>query len=122
MSQGFRDLEVWRESLGWVKRVYRLAATFPDQERFGLVGQIQRAAVSVPANVAEGAARDHTKEFLRYLSIARGSLAEVETMILLAIELEYVMEDQCKDLIAKTHEIGRMLTGLQRAMKQKLST
>lgn len=80
-------LEVWRDAMDLVEAIYRFSSQFPDSERFGLVSQIRRAAVSVPANVAEGAARRSTPEYLRFLSIARGSLSEVDTHVQIAERL-----------------------------------
>lgn len=103
----------------WVTRVYALSYTLPNSERFGLTSQLQRAAVSVPANIAEGAARDHTGDYLRHLSFAMGSLAEVETLIQLAVDLGHTSTARCEDLFRKSDEIGRMLRGLQKALKNR---
>lgn len=89
MVRSFRDLEVWRLGLDLVQSVYKCTATFPKSETFGLAAQMQGAAVSIPSNIAEGQARDSTKEFLRFLSYALGSLAELETQLELAARLEY---------------------------------
>jgi four helix bundle protein len=86
-------LEVWRDAMGLVEAVYRFSARFPDSERFGLVSQIRRAAVSIPANVAEGAARRSRQEYLRFLSIARGSLSEVDTHVQIAQRLQFAGAD-----------------------------
>ena len=80
MVQNYRDLKVWQESMDLTPEVYRLQRKLPKEETYGLGDQIRRAAVSIPANIAEGHARQHTKEFLQYLAIARGSLAELETL------------------------------------------
>ena len=80
-------LDVWQDAMSLVEAVYRLTAQFPDSERFGLVSQMRRAAVSIPSNIAEGAARRSTSEYLRFLSIARGSLAELDTQIQIASRL-----------------------------------
>lgn len=89
-----RDLDVWRDGIELVKRVYDLIRRFPEDERFGLIAQMRRAAVSVPSNIAEGAARGSRSEFARYVAIARGSLAELETQITIAVELSYLGEAQ----------------------------
>ena len=86
-------LEVWRDAMDLVEAVYRFSSRFPDSERFGLVSQIRRAAVSIPANVAEGAARRSKQEYLRFLSIARGSLSEVDTHVEIARRLKFAETD-----------------------------
>ncbi|MEM1098545.1 MAG: four helix bundle protein [Planctomycetota bacterium] len=121
MVTSYRDLEVWQLSMAWVVRIYRLADTLPDDERFGLQSQLRRAAVSVPANIAEGAGRDHTGDYLRHVSIAMGSLAEVETLIQIAIDLEYAPATRCDDLLETSQQIGRMLRGLQKSLKRRRS-
>ncbi len=88
--QSYRDLVVWQKSMDLVAEIYRLAKLFPREEQFGLISQIQRAAVSVPANIAEGHGRIHKADFLRHLSIARGSFSEVKTYVEIAVRLEYV--------------------------------
>ncbi len=90
-------LEVWRDAMDLVEAVYRFSSRFPDSERFGLVSQIRRAAVSIPANVAEGAARRSKQEYLRFLSIARGSLSEVDTHVQIAQRLQFAGPDETLD-------------------------
>ena len=88
--RSYRDLEVWQKGMDLAAECYRITEGFPGHERYGLASQLQRAAASVPANIAEGQARQHTKEFLQFLSVASGSLAEVETYLLLAVRLNYL--------------------------------
>lgn len=104
-----------------VKKIYLLTREFPKHETYGLSSQMQRAAVSIPANIAEGHARDSTKEFLRHLSIARGSLAEIETHLILAESLNYVDHERIARLLAKCAEEGKMLGSLQRRLKAKIA-
>ncbi len=99
--------------------VYRTTPTFPVSERYGLVSQLQRSAVSIPSNIAEGHERDSTREFLRFLSISQGSLAELETQLMLA-ELELTDSAGIESLLAIAAELGRMLNGLQSKLKQRL--
>jgi four helix bundle protein len=99
------------------KEIYRVTKRFPDDERFGLVSQLRRAAVSIPSNIAEGQARSSQREFLRFLSNARGSLAEVETQLLLSLELGYVPESEMRNLTRITAEVGRLLNGLYSAIQ-----
>ena len=115
----YRDLEVWQMGIELVKRVYRLIRELSSEERFALGDQMRRAAVSVPANIAEGWARDHTKEYMRFISIARGSLAELDTFFTLCIELEYVQAERMQQLIDFTDRLGRMLNTLQSSLRKK---
>lgn len=116
----YQDLEVWQKSMDLVVHCYELTQTFPKTEQYGLCSQMQRAAVSIPANIAEGRERNHTKEFIRFLSIAKGSLAEFETLTLLTQRLNYISEDNSKIILLKAAEVGRMITGLQRTLSKKL--
>ncbi len=118
--QSYRDLEVWQMGIELVKRVYRLCGELPNEERFALADQMRRAAVSVPANIAEGWARFHTKEYLRFVSISRGSLAELDTFFTLCIELEYFTAQRMEQLIEFADRLGRMLNTLQTSLRNKL--
>lgn len=118
----FKDLLVWQQSIDLTANIYALTSSFPKSELFGLSSQIQRAAVSVPSNIAEGHARDSTKEYLRFISIALGSLAEVETQLVIANKLQFLNNEMMGELLGKTGEIGRMLRGLQKSLKAKLAT
>ena len=115
----FRDLKVWQLGMELCERVYAMTRTFPDDGRFGLTSQLRRAIVSVPANIAEGHARKSTKEYLRCLSIAVGSLAEVETYVELSIQLEYVTRERTAPLLESIAEERRMLRGLQRSLESR---
>ena len=99
--------------------IYELTRLFPKHEQYGLTSQLCRAAVSVPSNIAEGHARDSTKEYLHHVSFAMGSLAEVETQILLAERLGYVNSEISNSTITKTAELGRRLRALQQSLKTK---
>lgn len=107
------DLVVWQKGMDLAVLVYRLVETFPNSERYTLTSQLTRAAVSVPANIAEGSARSTRKEYAQFISIARGSLAETETYILLAVRLGYATEDAVSPAMALVNEISRMLTALR---------
>ncbi len=117
----YKDLEVWQKSMELVVQYYQITKGFPVNEVYGLASQLQRAAVSVPANISEGHARQHTKEFLQSLSIAYGSLAELETHIEIAKRLGYIATDTAVELIDKTSTIGRMLNGLRRSLEKQKS-
>ena len=117
--KNYRDLQVWQKSIEWVEAIYNASKNFPQDERFGLTSQVRRAAVSVAANIAEGAERTSTGEFLQFLGIARGSPAEVETLLILAERLGLLRTEQRDTLLAQASEIGKMLVGLQRSLRSK---
>ncbi|MBO9502316.1 four helix bundle protein [Brevundimonas sp. A19_0] len=102
-----------------VETVYRLSRDWPNHELYGLVSQVRRAAVSVPANIAEGAGRRSTGEFIQFVGIARGSMAEVETLLILAGRLGYLDERTLEHLMADIAEVGRMLTGLMQSLRDR---
>ena len=113
-----KDLEVWQRSVELVTKIYHTTADFPREEMYGLTSQIQRSAVSIPSNIAEGAARNSTKELIQYLYIAMGSLAELETQLVIAKNLDYSLHDSLFDNIV---EIRRMLLSLITSLKHKIS-
>lgn len=123
--KSFRDLIAWRKSMDLCKSIYSLSSVFPDTERFGLTAQIRRAVVSIPSNIAEGYGRNRTQDYLRFLDIARGSLCEVETQLLLAQELGWLREDgnrgdlrvaECFELIREVDRISYALVkGVERS-------
>jgi len=115
----YRKLKVWNKAVDLVEECYRLTKNFPKHEMYGLSSQIQRASISIPSNIAEGRQRIHTKEFIQHLSIAHGSLAELETQIEIAIRLNYIEDAEREHFLKSTTEIGKMLTGLKRALKNK---
>jgi len=119
MINSYRDLKVWKNSRDLAVDCYKLTTAFPKAEQYGLASQLQRAAVSVPANIAEGRGRQHTKEFLQFLSIANGSLAELETHLILAERLGYADKEIMHSMLEKCAEIGRMLSGLKRSLQQR---
>ena len=111
-----KDLKVWEKSMDLVVSTYRLSSHFPAAEKFGLTSQMRRAAVSVPSNIAEGAARNSTKEYIRFLYISLGSLSELETQFLISKRLEYINDILEESII----EIRKMLLGLIKNLKSKL--
>ncbi len=112
----YSDLQVWKKAVDLVTDIYRLTAVFPADEKFGLVSQIRRAAVSIPANIAEGHGRKATNAFLNHLSIANGSLMELETHIQVSLRLGFVSEPGIIDILSKTEEIGKMISGLRNSL------
>jgi four helix bundle protein len=109
---GYRNLAVWQKAMTLVTNVYLLTKHFPKEEVYSLTNQIRRAAVSVPSNIAEGKARRSTKDFIRFTTIAGGSLAELETQLLISQNLTYVTHDKIESILRDTDEVGRMLSGL----------
>src|SRR3954466_4977473 len=105
----YQDLKVWRESIDLALITYALTASYPDAERYGLVSQTRRAAVSISCNIAEGQGRSQPGEFVNQLSVARGSLQEFETLCILAHRLKYASREQIKTLLVKSDRISRML-------------
>jgi len=115
------NLEVWKKGVEVVVEIYKATEIFPKDERFGLISQIRRATVSIPANIAEGAARISVKEFLYFLSNAQGSASEVSTEILIALKLEFLDKETYSDLQSKLDEIGRMISGLCSHLRRKIN-
>ncbi len=119
--RSYRDLDVWKQGMQITLQVYKLTRTFPDDEKYGLVSQLRRAAVSVPSNIAEGHARDSTKEYLHHVSFATGSLAEVETQTLIAEHLGYLPSEHAKSLLSDLARLGKQLRALSTSLKRKLN-
>jgi four helix bundle protein len=118
--RGFKDLKVWQKSITLVPTVYSVVKKLPSEERFALGDQIRRAAVSVPANIAEGQARQHTKEFIQFLSISRGSLAELETLLIISERLGYCCRKDLCRLSEAVSEVRRLLQGLINTLRKKI--
>ncbi|HVG20032.1 MAG TPA: four helix bundle protein [Blastocatellia bacterium] len=112
----FRDLRVWQSGMDLVEEVYLLTQVFPKQEVYGLASQMQRAAVSIPSNIAEGHTRDHSKEYLHHLSIAQASLAELETQLEIAARLKYLSKVSLKQILEHVWALGRQLYALRNAL------
>lgn len=115
--QPFTDLKVWQRSHALALDVYRLTSTFPQDERFGLVSQLRRAAVSIASNIAEGSKRTHRKDYPRFLNIAEGSAAELAYLIILSRDLGFVAADRSQSLLAEIDEISRMLYALRQRVE-----
>ena len=113
----FRELEVWKEAKQIALAVYELTERFPDREKFGLISQIQRAAISVASNIAEGAGRQHKKEFIHFLHLARGSLFELLTQIEISTELGLINEDDFDDLNERCVTLTKRLNSLINSLK-----
>jgi four helix bundle protein len=119
--KSFRDLRVWQAGIELVEIIYRLTGVFPKSEIYGLVSQIQRAAISVPSNIAEGHTREHGKEYLHHLSIAQASLAELETQLEIAARLSYINMEQLNEILEQVHSLGKQLYALRNAIAKSIS-
>ncbi|MBI3041388.1 MAG: four helix bundle protein [Betaproteobacteria bacterium] len=114
-GRGHHKLEAWKVSRALVKDVYLLTQKFPREEMFGLVSQMRRAAVSIPSNIAEGAARTGNREFAQFLNVARGSLSELETQLLIASDLGYINSND--PIFNVVNQVSRLVTGLHKAVR-----
>ena len=119
MVQSYRDLVAWDKAMELVTEIYRVTKKFPKEELFGLMSQLRRAAVSIPSNIAEGKGRLSKGEFRQFLGNARGSLAELETQVLIAQNLNYLDEAEGNGLLAMVEEAGKVLNGLLSAVKNQ---
>ena len=116
-GRSYRKLEAWRKAMEVVDAVYRVSANFSADERFGLTSQMRRAAISVPSNIAEGYGRDHRKEYAHHVAIARGSLMELETQLIVAVKQGYCDREKVKPVWHLMQETGRIIHGLLRSLK-----
>jgi len=109
----YKEMKIWQKGRMLVKEIYQLTQKFPSDERFGLTSQARRAAVSIPLNISEGAGRGTDKDFSHFLDLARGSVNEVETLIFLSNDLEYISIEEVNYLLVKTEELGKMIVAFQ---------
>jgi four helix bundle protein len=116
----FRDLRVWQASMDLVTHVYGLTQSFPREEQYGLTSQMRRAAVSVPSNIAEGHARESSKEYLNHLSIAQGSLAELQTQSEIAARLDFVAVEAARQILELSAALSRQIFALRNAIARKI--
>ena len=119
MVRNYKDLEVWKKSVAITTKIYRLTSDFPNAERYGLSSQVRRAAVSVAANIAEGWGRGSVGEYIQSLTIARGSLMELETHLIVSCNLDLISSDALGAASDEIEEIGKMLNGLIGALKSR---
>ncbi len=112
-----RDLKVWNDSIDFVIKIYQITNNFPKEELFGITSQIRRAAVSIPSNIAEGAARTSKKEFINFLSIALGSASELETQLIISKNLQYLDIELFNSITDNLNKIQRMIGGLMKSLK-----
>ncbi len=119
MAQHYKDLIAWQKAMQLVNTVYDVTDSFPKRETYSLTDQIRRAAVSIPSNIAEGQAHYSDREFLHYLRHARGSLAELETQILIAKDRDYLTDSSTENILKRADELGRVLSGLINSLTRK---
>lgn len=116
--KSFRELRIWQAAMDLVEKIYLLTRSFPKQETYGLTSQLQRAAVSIPSNIAEGHTREHLKEYLHHLSMAQASLAELETQLEIALRLKYLTAGQLKELMDYSSSLGKQMYSLRNALRR----
>jgi len=112
-----KKLDVWKRAIEFVTKIYRITEKYGDSEKFGLISQIRRAAISIPSNISEGAARSSKKEFIQFLSIAQGSTSELETQLIISNNLGFLKEEDMH-LLEELDQISRMIIGLIRTLKK----
>ena len=115
------DLKIWQKSIELTKLVYKLVTTLPSDEKYGLISQIKRSSVSIPSNIAEGAGRNSNKEFKYFLSIANGSAYELQTQLILTIELNLISKDKIQSVLNLIKEIQKMNYSFQKSLENKIS-
>ena len=118
----FRELEVWQAAMELAKRVYLLTAAFPREERYGLSSQLQRSAVSIPSNIAEGNARSGSRDYARFIAMAQGSCAELQTQLLIGSDLKLGDESTMHECLELCDRVGRMLLRLHQSLNRKLES
>jgi four helix bundle protein len=116
MNKAHKHLDLWKDSFDVTLSIYSITKSFPIEEKFGLISQLRRAATSIPANISEGAGRKSKKEYINFLSIAMGSLYELDTLLLLSTELNYVSKDTSLKFQSKFEKISRLLFGLMKKL------
>ncbi|MCL2861921.1 MAG: four helix bundle protein [Firmicutes bacterium] len=122
MIKNYKDLEIWQMGMLLAKKVYALTKKLPKEEIYGIVSQMRRSVVSIPSNIAEGQSRNSTKEFIQFLSIAKGSSSELETQLLLCVEIEYFSREDIIESLELISNIGKMFNSLIKKLQSKLST
>lgn len=119
MNKPHKKLNVWSDAVDLAQQIYKVTERFPSNEQFGIASQVRRTAVSIPSNIAEGAARQTKKEFLNFLHIAKGSLSELDTQLEIARRLEYLDQARWETLDERLERIDRMLSGLVRSLRSR---
>lgn len=122
MIRSYKDLEVWQKAIKFVKGIYKLTSHFPKEERFGLVSQMRRSAVSIPSNISEGKARQYSNEYVQFLYIALGSCAEIDTQLIIAKELNFIRQEELNLLSEEIDHISRMIRNLIKSLRREPRT
>ncbi|MGQ0828453.1 MAG: four helix bundle protein [Bacteroidota bacterium] len=120
LMHNFRELKIWKEAMEITKSTYKLTKIFPSSELYGLASQINRSAVSIPSNIAEGAGRNSNKEFTQFLNISIGSCFELETQMILAFEFGYIQKDDLEIFILNIHKLEKMINALISTLRKQL--
>lgn len=121
-TSDYKELQVWQKAMDLVVEVYNIIKLLPKEEMYGISDQIRRSAVSIPSNIAEGQSRNSAKEFIQFLSIARGSLAELETQLLICVKVNMLPNVKIDNILISTKEIGKMIKGLMNKLEAQLTT
>ena len=116
----YKDLIVWQKAVALVTSIYALTKSFPQEEKFGIVSQLNRASVSIPSNIAEGWGRESSKNYLQFLKIARGSVMETETLLVISKNLNYIDDSKYEGISQEIEEVSRILQGLINSIQQKI--
>ena len=120
--QDYRDLEVWQRGRQLVRTIYHLSAALPAEERYGLISQMRRAVVSIPANIAEGWGRHYPAEFIQFIRVANGSRVELETHLILTVDLNFLREEQIQPAMTESTVLGKQLLALERSLNSRRRT
>lgn len=120
-KRGYTELQAWQKAMDFIDAVYVATAQFPKEEMYGLSSQVRRSAVSIAANIAEGCSRDSTKDFMRFVIIALGSLAETETHLMIGYRQKYITIEKLDTLLEQAAEIGRMMQGLRKSLEKRMT-
>ena len=119
--KGYQELKVWKKAYDLCLEIYKITNTFPASEKYGLTSQIRRSAISIPSNIAEGHERQHLKEYIQFLHVALGSIAELGTQIMISKDIGYLSEESFVKIESEIVEIGKMLNGLTNSLIKKLA-
>ena len=121
MTNNFQDLRVWQQSIDLAEKIYKLTSSFPSEEKFGLVSQIRRCSVSIASNIAEVAARNGNREFVQFLSISLGSIAELKTQLFIANRVNFVSKESFDNIFLDIEDISKMLIGLKKSIEKSVN-